>query len=177
MSAKDTKFAKVLFFCSIRTVVCHLFPDHAPGDEDAAALVAEGLVRVNGAVVDDPFHGVSKGLAKVELAGRNKNSIVTLGDRDDEKMILRFANRQANRGKLEDGEVLALKMGKTNIQLPGTWFVSAVPPKFSGPEVCACWSGGAVRDNPVTGYDLLRNPGRATGMSECGTLLPGGGNE
>lgn len=160
-------FTKVQFYCSLRAIIKGLFSDHAQTEEDAVALISAGVVQVNDKVVDDSYYGISHGKCTIKV-GRDQDRINVMVGQEMDKKILAFANRPSRVKRLLAGELLRMVQPETESSKRGVWIISAIPPEFSGPEICACWSGDLNIGFPRR--DSFEK--KASGMTECGAFRP-----
>lgn len=165
MSA-EIEITEVVHFMSLTTIVRTLNED-CQTDEDAAALIADGLVKVNDQPVTDTFYALCNGRTVIDVAGREFKCIITKSGKHTKKLLHR-ANLPATLKRLREGRVVTVHIKSPN-HVGWHYRLMLEPPKFDGAKVMACYYGytsSQGRLSPLI-VDL------ASGVTECGARVAG----
>jgi len=166
------KLTAVKQYLSLTTAVRSISND-CQTDEDAAVLIAEGLVKVNGKVIKDSYYALSPGEFTLQVG--NAKAVECNNSCISEKFcpqLLKFANEKANITKLRNGEGLAKKFEDDDGDI-FAYRLALAPPDFNGNALIACYHG-FVNAKSGIGSILRGGPratGTASGITECGAKV------
>lgn len=159
--ARLKKAAKVANYLSLQTAVRHLCDD-CQTEEDAAALITEGAVKVNDKLITDAFHAMSPGIFNITI-GNETYKAGSASSNMHNSNILAFVNSKENLKRLRDGEGLSLQIATDGRK--GTYHLMFEPPLFNGDTIIACYFGETVQKGLPS---RLGSEEAAHGLSECG---------